>query len=156
MLTNSLQTPSQPCPQSHGTDDDTRDTFNSQIISFHGRNAERQACPANSGTFICAGNGSSPLPGNRLCSFALRVIQGSGNLMHNAAEFAAGQVMGSDDIDWLCPELKQSLVALATLSTLVQTAGATKPCRSYPHFHGSFVIDPVFSVGLVMHRFVFP
>ncbi len=137
MLTNSLQTPSQPCPQSPGTDDDTRDTFNSQIISFHGRNAERQACPANSGTFICAGNGNSPLPGNRLCSFVLTAIQASGNLMHNAAEFAAGQVMGSDDIDWLCPELKQSLVALAALSTLVQTAGAAqvlRKCRPDHHF----------------------
>ena len=140
MLTNTLPPSSvQPCPQNPATDDTAEDQFSSQIAPFNGKSTERTACPANSGTFIYPDHGAenNSLPNNRLSSFVLRAIQTSSNLMRNAAEFTVGQVMGSDDINWLSPELKQSLVALATLSTLVQTARAQVFMKCRPDHHSA-------------------
>ena len=131
MMPNTLQTPSvQPCPHSPATDDTAMEKPSSQRVSLNGRNTERNAC---SGALIGAGHGGHTLSNSRLCSFALRAIQTGGSLMCNAAEFTLGQVMESDDIQWLCPDLKQSLVALAALSALLPTTRAGLLCK--PDFY---------------------
>ncbi|WP_257267061.1 LDL receptor domain-containing protein [Endozoicomonas sp. ONNA2] len=127
MMPNTLQTPSvQPCPQSPATDDTAMEKLSRQRVSLNGRNTKKNDC---SGALIGAGHGGHSLSNNRLCSFALRAIQTGGSLMCNAAEFTLGQVMESDDIQWLCPDLKQSLVALAALTTLLPTTRAGMTCK---------------------------